>query len=369
MSEHRATAAPLLSHPGVERAPFGITFSGVPVELFTLRNSRGVEVRLISYGGAVVSIRTPDRHGQLAEVTLSHDSLEEYEADAMATGALIGRCANRIANGRFTLDGIEYQLSTNVGKDHLHGGVRGFQRVVWGAEPFEAVSDVGVEFSHTSPDGEEGYPGTLQVRVKCTLTHRDELVFDYHATTDRATPVNLTQHSYFNLGGDSVDDILEHELTIAASRFTPMSARLIPTGEIRAVAGTPFDFTTAHRIGERIGEDNEQLRSGRGYDHNFVLDGEQGHDRIAFAARLHSPRSGRTLEVHTTEPGIQIYSGNALGGGDTPGEQGSRFRPYGAVALETQHFPNAPNEPRFPSIILRPDETYSSRTVYRFFTE
>lgn len=342
--------------------------SGVPVEIFTLANGRRMEVRIMTYGGTTVSITTPDRNGDIAEVTLRHDTLAAYESDSMATGALIGRCANRIANGRFTLDGITYQLSTNAGRDHLHGGVRGFQRVVWSAEPFEAGSDVGVVLRYLSPDGEEGYPGTLPVRVTCTLTAHDELVFDYHATTDRATPVNLTQHSYFNLGGEGVNDVLDHELTIAASRFTPMTPRLLPTGEIEPVAGTPFDFTTPHAIGERIDADNEQLRYGGGYDHNFVLDRREVRDGLAMAARLHSPRSGRTLEVITTQPGLQLYTGNALGG-DSPGADGPRFRPHGAVALETQHFPNAPNEPRFPSVILRPGEVFSSRTVYRFSSE
>jgi aldose 1-epimerase len=353
--------------PRIERAPFGTTRTGEAVDIFTLANGRGMEARIMTYGGTLVSITMPDRRGEIAEVTLGHDTLAAYEADTMATGALIGRCANRIANGRFTLDGVTYQLSTNAGRDHLHGGVRGFQRVLWRAEPFTDGSDVGVVLRYLSPDGEEGYPGTVPVRVTYTLTGRDELVLDYHATTDRATPVNLTQHSYFNLGGDGVSDILGHELTIAASSFTPMSARLIPTGEIRPVAGTPFDFTTPHPIGERIDADNEQLRYGGGYDHNFVLDSGGASDGPAFAARLHSSRSGRTLEVFTTQPGIQLYTGNGLGR-DTTGDDGPRFRPHGAVALETQHFPNAPNEPRFPSVILRPGETFSSRTVYRFFS-
>jgi aldose 1-epimerase len=335
------------------------------VEIFTFANGRGVEARIMTYGGTLVSVTTPDRDGMIAEVTLRHDTLAEYESDSMATGALIGRCANRIANGRFILDGETYQLTTNAGRDHLHGGIVGFQRVVWSGEPFSMGSDVGVELRHVSPDGEEGYPGRVQVRVRCTLTARDELVFDYHATTDRPTPVNLTQHSYFNLGGDGVSDVLDHELTIAASRFTPMSGRLIPTGEIRDVSGTPFDFTTPHAIGERIDADDEQLRCGDGYDHNFVLDRLEVSDGLALAARLHSPWSGRTLEVLTSEPGMQLYTGNALGG-DTPGADGPRFRPNGAVALETQHFPDAPNEPHFPSVILRPGEIFSSRTVYRF---
>lgn len=353
------------SQPHIERGSFGITESGEPVELFTLTNGCGMEVRLITYGGIVVSVKVPDRWGELADVTLGYDSLEGYLVDRMSVGALIGRCANRIANGRFTLDGTEYQLSTNIGEDHLHGGVRGFNKVLWSAEPLEAADAAGVALRYVSPAGEEGYPGTLDVRVACTLTRGNELVFDYRATTDRATPVNLTQHSYFNLGGEGVRDILDHELTINARYFTPMSSRLIPTGEIRAVAGTPFDFTTPHAIGERIDADDEQLRYGLGYDHNFVLDREGEGDEAAFAARLHEPLSGRTLEIYTTEPGIQLYSGNELGG-NTPGAEGPRFRPRGAVALETQHFPDAPNEPHFPSTILRPGEEYRSRTVYRF---
>lgn len=322
----------------------------------------------MTYGGTLVSVTTPDREGVIAEVTLGHDTLAEYESDSMATGALVGRCANRIANGRFTLDGETYQLTTNVGSDHLHGGTVGFQRVVWSGEPFEDGGNVGVTLRHVSPDGDEGYPGTVRVRVRCTLTARDELVFDYHATTDRPTPVNLTQHSYFNLGGDGANDVLDHELTVAASLFTPMSARLIPTGEIRSVAGTPFDFTTPHTIGERIHADDEQLGYGDGYDHNFVLDRLDVREGLAFAARLHSPRSGRTLEVFTTEPGMQLYTGNALGG-DSPGAAGPRFQPHGAAALETQHFPDAPNEPHFPSVILRPGATFASRTVYHFTSD
>jgi aldose 1-epimerase len=361
---HGATA-PGDGTPRVERAPFGTTRAGERVEIFTLANGSGIRARIMTYGGTLVSVETPDRAGMLAEVTLCHDTLAAYESDSMATGALIGRCANRIANGRFTLDGTTWQLTTNVGHDHLHGGTIGFQRVVWDAEPFAEGSDVGVTLRYVSPDGEEGYPGTVEVSVRVTLTVHGELTFDYHATTDRPTPVNLTQHSYFNLGGDGLNDVLDHELYIVASAFTPMSARLIPTGEIRKVAGTPFDFTTPHTIGERIRADDEQLRIGDGYDHNFVLDRDEADGDLALAARLHSPRSGRTLEVLTTEPGMQLYTGNALGG-DSPGRDGPRLRPQGAVALETQHFPNAVNEPRFPSVILRPGEHFASRTVYRF---
>lgn len=353
------------TRPRIQCSHFGSDASGKPVCLFTLTNASGMEARLISYGGIVVSIRVPDRHGKLADVTLGYDSLDHYIADGMSIGALIGRCANRLANARFTLDGTEYTLSNNVGKDHLHGGIRGFGKVHWRTEPFEAGDDVGVVLSYVSPAGEEGYPGTLSVRVTCTLTRHNELAFDYQATTNRTTPVNLTQHSYFNLGGDEASDILDHELTLAASRFTPMDSSLIPTGELRDVAGTPFDFTTPCTIGGRIDVDDEQLRYGLGYDHNFALDGKRDADGIAFAARLHDPHSGRTLEVYTTEPAIQLYTGNELGGG-LPGTRPRAFRPRGAVALETQHFPDSPNQPHFPSITLRPGEEYRSRTVYRF---
>lgn len=352
---------------GIHREQFGVTPEGQSVDLFTLTNARGMEVRLISYGGIVVSLRVPDRHGRFDDVTLGYDSLEDYLRENPYLGALIGRFGNRIANGRFRLNGREYLLSTNDGPNHLHGGDRGFHTMVWEVEPFEEDHHVGAVLAHTSPAGEQGFPGTVEVRVTCTLTDQDELMFDYHATTDEATPINLTQHSYWNLAGEQDEDVLDHELLIRASRFTPVDPTLIPTGEMREVAGTPFDFTTARAVGARIGADDEQLHFAGGYDHNFVLDRPEG-DGLAFAARLHEPHSGRVLEIHTTEPGLQFYSGNFLNG-SLIGKQGRVYGHRSGLALETQHFPDSPNHPEFPSTVLRPGEAYTSRTVYRFLVQ
>jgi aldose 1-epimerase len=324
----------------VSRAPFGTLPGGATVEAFTLMNAHGIELRTITYGGIIASLRTPDRLGKRADIVLGFDSLTGYLPNPQYLGAIVGRYANRIARGRFTLDGADYQLTTNIGAHHLHGGVRGFDQVVWHGEPFQKDSEVGVILAHTSPDGDEGYPGAMMARVTYTLTDRDELAVDYRATTDRATPVNLTQHGYFNLSGDRSRDVFDHVLTIAADRYTPVDATLIPTGAILPVAGTPLDFRTPRTIGAR----NDDAR---GYDHNFVLnrDGEG----LVHAARLVDPASGRTLDISTTEPGIQFYTGHRCG-----------------VALETQHFPDSPNQPGFPSTILRPGEEYRSRTVFRF---
>jgi len=316
----------------------------------TLSNRRGMEVRLIEYGGIITSLKVPDRHGVLANVTLGYETPAEYERDAHCMGALIGRFANRIAKGRFTLDGREYRLDVNAGPNHLHGGRTGFHTRRWRIDP-SGAGEAGALLSYTSPDGEGGYPGTLAVRVRCTLSDDDALDFDFHATTDRPTVCNLTQHSYFNLSGSRGRGVLDHELTIFASRFTPVDADMIPTGELRAVRGTPFDFTTPRRIGERIAADDEQLRLAGGYDHSFVLD-EPAGSAPRLAARLHEPSSGRTMEIHTTAPAIQLYSGNGLG--------------RAAVALEAQGFPDAPNQPGFPSLVLRPDEEYALRIQYRF---
>jgi aldose 1-epimerase len=350
----------------VEREPFGTTPAGESVEAFTLRNPSGLEVRLMTYGGIILSIRVPDRDAQLADVTLGFDTLDEYLAGSPYFGALVGRYANRIARGRFTLDGHEYTLARNDPPNHLHGGVRGFDKVIWAAEPFGDERGAGVALSYTSPSGEEGYPGTLDVRVTYTLTDGDELAIDYHATTDAPTPINLSQHTYFDLGGDDSPDILGHRLTLAASRFTPVDATLIPTGELRAVAGTPFDFTTPVAIGARIGATDEQLRLAGGYDHDFVLDRPPG-DALFIAARLEHPPSGRVLEIATTEPGIQFYSGNQLDG-SLVGKRGRRYGRHSGLALETQHFPDSPNHPSFPSTILHPGEEYRSRTVWKFAT-
>jgi aldose 1-epimerase len=346
----------------VQRASFG-TADGQPVELFTLRNANGIEARVTNYGGVIVSLMTPDRAGQMADIVLGFDSLAPYVAGTPYFGALIGRYGNRIAGGRFTLDGETYTLATNNEPNHLHGGVRGFDKVVWDAEPFENGAERGLILRYTSPDGEEGYPGTLQTTVTYTLTDDNELIVDYRATTDKATPVNLTQHSYFNLAGTSNGDILDHELTIAASAFTPVDATLIPTGQIAPVEGTPFDFRAPTAIGSRIQTDDAQLRNGLGYDHNFVLD--RSGEGLELAARVTHAGSGRTLEIRTTEPGLQFYSGNFLDGTIT-GKGGRVYRHRSGLCLETQHFPDSPNQPSFPSTILRPGEEYRTRTVFAF---
>ncbi len=347
----------------VTRASFGTLPDGTPVDVYTLTNANGLEVRAITYGGIIISLKTPDRTGQLGDIVLGFDTLEGYLKSSPYFGAIIGRYGNRIAKGRFTLDGKTYTLATNDGANHLHGGVKGFDKVVWQAEPVQNDKSVAVIFTHTSPDGDEGYPGTLQVRVTYTLTDENTLEVDYHATTDKATPVNLTQHSYFNLSGAGSGDVLGERLQIDASHYTPVGAGLIPTGEIAPVEGTPFDFRTATAIGARINDDNAQLKLAGGYDHNFVLDRNQGG--LAPAARVVDPASGRTLDVETTEPGIQFYSGNFLDGTIT-GKDGKVYPHRGGFCLETQHFPDSPNQPNFPSTILRPGQEYKSTTVFTF---
>lgn len=355
------TPDPVLA-AGAHREPFAVMPDGRPVERITLHDGRGMEVRLLTRGGVIQAVRVPDRNGVLADVALGYDTLDGYLADTGFHGALIGRYANRIARGRFTLDGRAYTLATNDGPNHLHGGPGGFHTVIWNAEPFQDARGVGVVLTHVSPAGTEGYPGTLRVRVTYTLVDH-EIEVDYHATTDAPTPVSLTQHTYFNLAGHGAGDVLDHELQLHASHFTPVDATLIPTGEIRPVAGTPFDFTTPGRIGARIDEDDEQLRRAGGYDHNLVL-GESAGSGARLAARLREPTSGRVLEVLTTEPGVQFYSGNFLTG--VPGKEGRAYAWRSGLALETQHFPDSPNQPGFPSTILRPGAEYASRTVYRF---
>lgn len=343
----------------VTRAPFGTTPAGEMVELFTLVNPAGIEVRTMTYGGIIVSLRTPDRSGELEDIVLGYDVLAGYIRENPYFGAIVGRYGNRIANARFALDGETFTLAANNGPNHLHGGIVGFDKVVWSAEPFTGDTAVGIVFRYTSPDGDEGYPGNLEAQVTYTLTDGNALVFEYHATTDRATPVNLTQHSYFNLAGDGRGDILDHELMIRAGQYTPVDSTLIPTGEIASVDGTPFDFRTPTGIGARIDDNDEQLRFGGGYDHNFVLDSPG--DGLSLAARVMEPGSGRTLEVWTTEPGLQFYSGNFLDGSIT-GKAGHVYHHRTGFCLETQHYPDSPNQPGFPSTILRPGEEYASRT-------
>ena len=339
---------------------------GASVEEFTLTNAHGIEVRAITYGAIITVIRTPDRSGKLADIVFGFDSLEGYLAQSPYFGAIVGRFANRIAHGQFSLDGVTYHLATNNGPNSLHGGLRGFDKVLWTAEPVQSDSGAGVVFHYLSPNGEEGYPGNVDVRVTYMLTPRDELVVDYTATTDKATPLNLSQHSYWNLHGDGKGDILDHVLTLDASAYTPVDSTLIPTGQIAAVAGTPFDFRSPTAIGARIEQPNKQLRFGKGYDHNWVLDRPAGGGTaLVRAARLVDSTSGRTLEISTSEPGIQFYSGNFLDGTIT-GKHGVVYGHRAALCLETQHFPDSPNHPNFPSTILRPGETFRSRTVFVF---
>ena len=349
---------------GVRREPFGAMPDGQVVERFTIVSPSGVSIAVLSYGGVIQSILLPDRRGELADVALGYDTLEEYRADRSYFGALVGRYANRIRGARFSLDGREYVLAANADGNQLHGGIRAFDKVVWSVEPMELHGDPALRLVHVSPDGDEGYPGTVQVEVVYAFTRDDALEVSYRAMTDAPTPINLTQHSYFNLAGAGAGDILGHELELAASRFTPVDAALIPTGELRRVAGTPFDFSTPERIGARIDVPDEQLRLAGGYDHNFVID-RAASSELVLAARLTHRESGRGVDVHTTQPAIQFYSGNFLDG-SVRGKGGVPHRYRSGLALETQHFPDSPNHPAFPSTILRPGETFSSRTVYQF---
>jgi aldose 1-epimerase len=343
----------------VKREPFG-TVNGTPVEIFTLTNKHGVEVRATSYGGIITSIKTPDRAGAMGDIVLGFNSLDGYLGDHPFFGAIIGRYGNRIAKGRFTIDGAEHQLATNNGPNHLHGGNKGFDKQVWQAEP---TAGNGIAFTYTSADGEEGYPGTLAVKVVYRLTDDNQLLVEYEARTDKATHVNLTQHSYFNLAGEGSGDILGHELTIDADRYTPVDDTLIPTGELASVDGTPFDFRKSTAIGARIDAAHPQIKVGPGYDHNWVLN--RTHSQLQRVARVLEPTSGRTLEVSTTEPGMQFYAGNFLDG-KLVGKSG---RPYGrrsGFCLETQHYPDTPNHANFPTTLLRPGEPYQSRTAFTF---
>lgn len=347
----------------ITREAFGTTTDGKSVDAFTLTNGKGLELRAITYGATIISLRVPDRLGRLDDIVLGYPTLAGYLDKSPYFGAIVGRYGNRIAKGRFTLDGKTYALATNNGPNHLHGGIKGFDKVVWSVDSSHQDSSATLTFSYTSPAGEEGYPGTLQARVTYTVTDQNELRVDYSATTDAPTPVNLTQHSYFNLAGAGSGDILGHELMISADRFTPVDSTLIPTGEIAPVAGTPFDFRKPTAIGARIAQNDVQLKRGGGYDHNWVLN-RKGPD-LALAARLAEPTTGRTLEVFTTEPGIQFYSGNFLDGTIT-GKDGRVYQHRYGLCLETQHFPDSPNHSNFPSTILRPGQEYRSTTVFRF---
>lgn len=345
----------------VRKSLLGTMPDGRAVDLFTLTNAHGLTAKIITYGATLTELHAPDQNGHLDDIVLGFDNLAQYLGEHPYFGATVGRVANRIARGHFTLDGKEYSLAVNNPPNHLHGGIRGFNRVLWQADPLPGRSGTGVRLAYTSPEGEEGYPGRLSVTVVYTLTGRDELRIEYTARADRATPVNLTHHSYFNLAGSG--DILGHELMLAADRFTPVDDTLIPTGEIRPVKGTPMDFTRPARIGGRIGE-----LSGNpgGYDHNYVL--RHTGKKPALAARVREPGSGRVLELYTTEPGVQFYTGNFLDG-SLAGKNGTLYRKHAGFCLEAQHFPDSPNHPDFPSIVIRPGQTYRQVTVYRFKTE
>jgi aldose 1-epimerase len=352
---------PVMSAEGktqVRKHPFGKMPDGTPVEMFTLSGSN-IEVKIITYGGSIVSLRTPDRRGKVDDIVLGFDSLDPYVAKSTFFGALVGRYANRIAKGNFSLEGTTYTLPINDGHNTLHGG-KAFDKEVWQAKQDEN----GVELTHVSPDGDQGFPGNLTVTVRYTLVKRD-LIIDYAATTDKDTVVNLTNHSYFNLAGHGSGDILKHVVQINAANYTPADATLIPTGEIASVEGTPFDFRTPHVIGERIDQDNEQLRMAKGYDQNWVLNNRDG--KLGEAARVYEPTTGRTLEVLTTEPGLQFYTGNHMEG-TIIGKQGGQYKFRSAFCLETEHFPDSPNHPNFPSTELKVGQRYHSVTIFRFGT-
>ncbi|TGE08629.1 aldose epimerase family protein [Hymenobacter fodinae] len=342
-------------------ASFGKTTDGTEVQLFTLANAHGLKVSITNYGGTITSLMVPDKSGKLGDVVLGFDNVSGYQSPEFVKsgpyfGALIGRYGNRIKGGKFTLDGKQYTLAKNNGENTLHGGKKGFDKVVWQAEPGTSADGQTLKLTYLSKDGEEGYPGNLNVTVTYTLTNDDALKIDYSATTDKATPVNLTNHAYFNLALGQKPDILGHEVTIAADRYNVVDAGLIPTGELKAVKGTPFDFTTAHTIGERIAQ------VPGGYDHNWILNQTSG---MHTAATVYEPTTGRTMEVRTTEPGLQFYTGNFLDG-TLKGKNGLTYGKHAAFCMETQHFPDSPNQPSFPTTILKPGQTLQSTTTYQF---
>ena len=345
----------------VSEADFGKMPDGTLVKIFTLTNEHGMEARICTYGGVVVSLKTPDKTGQMADIVQGFDSLEGYLNPAEPYfGALIGRYGNRIGHAKFTLDGKVYNLPANDGVNTLHGGPKGFDKAVWTPRQ---LADGGVELTYTSKDGEEGFPGNLKATVAYHLTAADELKIDYSATTDKDTVVNLTNHSYWNLKGAGNGTILDHLLTIHASKFTPVDSGLIPTGELKPVAGTPFDFTKPTAVGARIEQNDEQLKLGKGYDHNFILD--RSGAGLSLAARVEEPATGRVMEVDTTEPAVQFYTGNFLDG-TLKGKGGHVYPRRAALCLETQHYPDSPNKPAFPTTELKPGQTYKTTTVYRF---
>ena len=359
-----STSALAFAQTSITHKPFGKTTDGQSVDLYTLRNRRGMEARITNYGGIVVSLTTPDRNGKLADVVLGYNDLDTYMRPPFPYfGAIIGRYGNRIAKGRFTLNGVEYKLAINNGENSLHGGLKGFDKVVWTASERKTAAGPALALSYLSKDGEEGYPGNLRTTVVYTLTNNNELRIDYTASTDKDTVINLTHHSYFNLAGEGNGDILNHNLVLRADSFIPTDVGSIPTGEIRNVAGTPFDFRKANTIGERINNDDEQLKLGNGYDHTWVINGRMG--TLRQAAIAYEPTTGREMEVWTTEPGVQFYTGNFLDAAII-GKSGKPYPRRSGFCLETQHYPDSPNEPKFPTTTLRKGATYHSTTIYRF---
>ena len=347
----------------MERTSFGTTKGGEAVEIYTLENGRGLRARVMTYGAIIVSLEVPDRDGHPANVTLNRETLADYEEKTYGFGSLIGRYANRIAKGKFSLDGKEYTLALNGGENHIHGGVKGFDKRVWKAEPFQGADIAGVKLTYVSADGEEGYPGTLHCTVAYSLNRQNEWKMDYTATTDKPTVVNLCNHAYWNLAGAQSGTALDHLLTVNADQYLPADATLIPTGEIASVAGTPLDFRSPHVIGERIGQIRERQFRG-GYDHCLVVKRSKPGELVS-CARLVDPRSGRTMEVLTTAPGVQIYSANFPDGAIT-GPKGYAYPSHAGFCLETQAFPDSPNKPQFPSAVLRPGGTYRATTIHRF---
>ena len=347
----------------IKKQPFGKTPEGSAVDLYTLTNPKGAEVAITNYGGIVVQLRVPDRKGNLADVVLGYDDLDGYIHDKAYLGALIGRYGNRIAQGKFTLGGKVYTLPRNNGENTLHGGLKGFNQALWRVKELESKDGPSLQLEYLSKDGEERFPGNLSVKVIYTLTDENELKIEYSATTDKETVVNLTNHSYFNLAGAGNGDILKHQVMLRADKFTPVNESLIPTGELRSVQGTPMDFRTPTAVGARIDQDDQQLKYGRGYDHNWALE-SGGSKTPTLAASVYEPGTGRVLEVLTTEPGIQFYTGNFLDG--AKGKGGKAYQRRYALCLETQHFPDSPNQPNFPSTVLKPGQRYHTVTIYKF---
>jgi len=344
----------------IRKESFGQTADGKQVDLYTLTNTNGVRARITNYGAILVSLEVPDKNGNLADITLGFDTLDGYLTSHPYFGVTVGRYANRIGGAKFVLNGVEYKLAANDGKNHLHGGLKGFDKVVWNAEEKQTDDGPAVKMSYVSQDGEEGYPGKMACTVTYTLTENDELKINYEAETDKPTVVNLTHHSYFNLAGQGNGDILSHELMLNADKYTPVDEGLIPTGEIKDVKDSPMDFTQPMTIGSRI----EQVPGG--YDHNYVL--KSGGGSMALAARVYEPTTGRVMEIHTIEPGIQFYSGNFLDGSIT-GKSGKVYKKHYGFCLETQHFPDSPNKPNFPSVVLNPGQKYTTVTVHKFYTK